>query len=103
MSDVVTYVGLALGFGFVFVVAARLGDPSRPLLAGLFPARGVREWPTGIQEDDAPRFAVVHLDGLRPGTPVTIDASGASSDDSFADPPSELFDLGDRRLGTTRP
>ena len=66
MSDGLTVIWLILGFGFLVVAGARLGAGSHTSLTGLFPARGARDWPTGVQEPDAPRFEVSHLDGLRP-------------------------------------
>ena len=65
MSDGVVSLSLVVGFGFILIAGSHLGAGS---LAGLFAARGVRDWPTGVQEGDAPRFAVRHLDGLRPGS-----------------------------------
>jgi hypothetical protein len=98
MSDGVITVTLVVGFAFIVIAGSRLGAGSHHALAGLFPARGSRDWPTGIQEADAPRFAVRHLDALRPGQPAVIATSGA--DDASLDAPrAELFDLGSRRLG----
>ena len=102
MSDGVTYLGLVVGFGFILVAGLRLGAGSRDVLAGLFPAHGVRDWPSGVQEGDAPRFAVGHLDGLRPGHSGLIDANPARSDPSVDTNHPELIDLGSRRLRTRR-
>ena len=35
-------------------------------MTGLFPQNDKRDWPHGVQETDVPRFAVEHLDSLRP-------------------------------------
>ena len=64
---------LVVGVGFVLVVGGRIGEGSPTVLAGLFPAHGVRDWPTGVQESDVPRFDVTHLDALRPGVVVEIE------------------------------
>ena len=71
---------LVAGVGFVLVVGGRIGEGSPTALAGLFPAHGVRDWPTGVQESDAPRFDVAHLDALRPGVVVEPGAPGVSAD-----------------------
>jgi hypothetical protein len=68
MFDGLTVIWLVLGFGFLMAAGARLGAGSHLSLAGLFPAHGVRDWPVGVQEPDAPRFDVAHLDGLRPAS-----------------------------------
>ena len=52
------------------------------------PRQAVRDWPVGVQEDDAPQFAVRHL--RRP-------AAGART--ARATRHGELVDLGSRRLG----
>ena len=56
------------GFGLITAIGAWLGAGSHLSLAGLFPARGRIDWPRGLQESDTPRFAVAHLDALRPET-----------------------------------
>ena len=89
MSDGVVYLTLVIGFGFILVAGSRLGAGTPGALAGLFAAHGQRDWPTGIQEGDAPRFAVGHLDNLRPELPVVIETSARG----------EVVDLGSRRLG----
>jgi hypothetical protein len=99
MSDVVVSVTVIVGFGFVIVAGAHLGAGTHRSLAGLFPASGVRDWPQGVQEGDAPRFAVAHLDGLRPDQPMTVAVVPCSAEDPIATPPTELVDLGSRRLG----
>ena len=76
-----------------------MSDGVLSIFAGLFPSRGGRDWPTGVQEGDAPRFAVQHLDDLRPGQPAVI-ATFAISEGDLDGPRTELFDLGSRRLDT---
>jgi hypothetical protein len=102
MSDGVTYLGLVVGFGFILVAGWRLGAGSRDVLAGLFPAHGVRDWPTGVQEGDTPRFAIGHLDGLRPVPAILRDGSPARLGEPFDLLLPELVDLGSRRLGAPR-
>ena len=102
MSDGVIYVTLVVGFGFVIVAGARLGAGSHLSLAGLFPTSGVRDWPKGVQESDAPRFAVAHLDGLRPEHPVTVGVARISADDPVDAPRIEVIELTSRRLDTPR-
>ena len=101
MPDGVVSVTLVVGFGFILIAGSRLGAGSHHALAGLFAQHGVRDWPRGVQETDAPRFAVRHLDALRPGQATLIDTSTA--DEGAADGcRTELFDLGSRRLGAPR-
>ena len=100
MSDGVTYLGLVVVFGFVLVAAARLGTGPQRIFEGLFAPPAGRDWPPGVQEGDAPRFAVAHLDGLRPGVPVTV--GSVFDGDQIGPPTAELFDLGSRRLDPPR-
>ena len=93
MSEALTVIGLVLGFGFLIAAGMGLSAGSHLSLAGLFPVQAVRDWPHGVQEPDAPRFDVAHLDGLRPaGTPVL---------DSDAELP-QVVELGTRRLDRGR-
>jgi hypothetical protein len=98
MSDEVVYLTLVAGFGFILVAGSRLGAGSPGALAGLFAPHGQRDWPTGVQEADAPRFAVRHLDDLRPGLPVVIATSTTQVDETPGFPDAEVLDLGSRRL-----
>ena len=66
MLDITTILWLIAGFVFLFVVGALLGAGTDASLTGLFPQNGERDWPQGVQETDVPRFAVEHLDALRP-------------------------------------
>jgi len=68
MTDPVTILWLLAGFGFLLLAGAIIGAGSDSVLTGLFPQNGAREWPHGVQETDVPRFAVEHLDALRPAT-----------------------------------
>jgi len=101
MPDAVITLTLVIGFAFILVAGSRLGAGSHHALAGLFPGQGARDWPIGIQEADAPRFVVRHLDALRPGQPVVI-ATSRPNDGDVDVPRSELFDLGSRRLRVPR-
>ena len=56
MPDGFTIVSVIVGFALVTVAGAKLGAGSHTSLQGLFPAQGRRDWPTGVQEVDAPRF-----------------------------------------------
>jgi len=66
MLDISTILWLIAGFGFLLVVGALLGAGTDSSLTGLFPQNGAHDWPHGVQETDVPRFAVEHLDALRP-------------------------------------
>jgi hypothetical protein len=58
------------GFGLIIVVVSRLNE-SRPVdVGGLFPVHGRSEWPRGVQEPDAPRFAIDHADRLGRSEPT---------------------------------
>lgn len=54
-----------LGFGLAVIGGAWLVG-SRLWLGGLVSIRQPSDWPHGIQEPDAPRFAVDHAEALRP-------------------------------------
>ena len=56
MPDGFTIVSVIVGFAIVTVAGAKLGAGSHTSLEGLFPAQGASDWPTGVQEADAPRF-----------------------------------------------
>ena len=67
MIDISTVLWLIGGFAFLLVAGALLGAGTENSLTGLFAQNGRRDWPQGVQETDVPRFAVEHLDALRPG------------------------------------
>ena len=99
MSDGVVYLTLDRRVRLPHRRRARLGAGSyHSLLRALSPRSGVRDWPTGVQEGDAPRFAVSHLDGLMPDRPMTVDVTPIAPDDPLDAPRSELLDLGSRHL-----
>ena len=100
MSDGVVAITAIAGIGFILVAGAHLGSGSTQAFTGLFAQQGVRDWPMGIQEADAPRFAVAHLDDLRPGQPEMITTSAI--DDDVDGPSAELFDLGSHHLDAPR-
>jgi hypothetical protein len=60
------------GFALITVGASRLGAGTTWSFQGIWARPDSRDWPRGVQEADAPRFAIAHLDGLRPGTPVAL-------------------------------
>jgi hypothetical protein len=72
MIDIATILWLIAGFGFLLGAGALLGAGMDTSLTGLFPRNGQRDWPRGVQESDVPRFAVEHLDALRPGSPASV-------------------------------
>jgi hypothetical protein len=75
----------------------RRGDGPAGLLSGLFAAQGRPDWPHGVQEPDAPRFAVEHALELRPGhddrSRVTV-GPGVDEDESVG----EIIELFNRPL-----
>jgi hypothetical protein len=88
--------------GLLLVAGAWFGAGSPAALVGLFGAHGVRDWPTGVQEADAPRFAVAHLDSLRPDAAgpaeTIIDGHLDAHLDGCGDLRPELIDLGSRHF-----
>ena len=84
--------GLA-GLGFVQVVGGRSGEEAHTALAGLFPAQGRRDWPVGVQESDAPRFDITHLDALRPDAVATSGPRGTGPDPVHSSLPVEMVEL----------
>ena len=66
MLDISTILWLIAGFAFLIVAGALLGAGTDASLVGLFPQSSKNDWPVGVQEQDVPRFAVEHLDALRP-------------------------------------
>jgi len=68
MIDLSTVFWLIAGVAFLFIAAATLRSGTTEGLDGLFAKSGEGDWPRGVQESDVPRFAIEHLDGLRPGS-----------------------------------
>ncbi|MEP6638374.1 MAG: hypothetical protein ABJC39_03420 [Chloroflexota bacterium] len=87
MPDPTAILWLIAGFAFVLVAGANLGAGSHTGLSGLFSADTGRDWPVGVQEADAPRYTVSHLDALRATT---------------ADPGPEIVELHSRRATKPR-
>jgi hypothetical protein len=77
--DVVTIVLVIAGFVGIALAGARFGAGSTMSFAGLFARSGQRTWPQGIQESDAPRFALERLGGPEDAAPVRTAARDASS------------------------
>jgi len=79
--DAVTITLVIAGFAGIALAGARFGAGSTTSFVGLFARSGQRTWPQGIQEPDAPHFA---LD--RPGGPGDGDDAAsvrpAARDDS---------------------
>jgi hypothetical protein len=72
----------------------RGGGPAL-LFSGMFAAPGRPDWPHGVQEEDAPRFAVDRAAALRPG-----DEAGdprAAEDEAVG----EIIELFNRRLDSS--
>jgi hypothetical protein len=68
-APVVAIAALA-GFAVVTIAVAVLNGGWPIDVGGVFPVHGRSDWPHGVQEHDVPRFAVDHLDTLRPGDPA---------------------------------
>jgi len=89
--------GLAAAVIGAFAATAngRGGGPAS-LFSGLFAGTDQQEWPLGVQEDDAPRFAVEHAQALRPG------ADDVPADEGATDGPGQdvgdIIELFNRRL-----
>jgi hypothetical protein len=73
----------------------RGGGPAQ-LFSGMFSPPGRPEWPSGVQEEDAPRFALQHAAALRPKGPDQ--AHDQDSIDSPGDEVGEIIELFNRRL-----
>lgn len=80
MPDGLTIVTVIFGFGLVTVAGAKLGAGS---IGGLFATQVARDWPTGVQEPDAPRFVFT-----RPSVGMTQadDAPPCEIDELYAGP-----------------
>lgn len=81
----------------VIEVIFAAGRGPADLFAGLFQAQGGPDWPHGVQEADAPRFALEHAEALRPGS----DADPGAADPAAAVEPrldGEIIELFNRRL-----
>lgn len=102
MGDPATLLAVIFGFTLLIVMASWLGAGTTLSFHGLWARPAVQDWPRGVQESDAPRFAVGHLDGLRPGQPMTVDTAPIAFDDHIDAPRTELIDLGSRRLDAPR-
>jgi hypothetical protein len=66
MIDISTILWLVGGFAFLVFAGALIGAGTDASIGGMFPQSSERNWPQGVQEMDVPRFAVEHLDALRP-------------------------------------
>jgi hypothetical protein len=99
VSDWLSLVVFVACGGVVVAVSRWLGGGTFLSLDGLFGTPNRRDWPRRVQEGDAPRFDVVHLDDLRPGTPALIARGDAGDGDELGTGPRpEVFDLGSRRI-----
>jgi hypothetical protein len=78
-------------------VISATGRGPAVLFSGLFKSEGFAEWPHGVQEPDAPHFAVEHADSLRPRAEIGPEAEGMTADID-ADLDGEIIELFNRRL-----
>jgi hypothetical protein len=76
--DALRIVLVLLGFGAIALAGARLGAGSTEAIIGLFSRADRLGWPRGVQEPDAPRFA---LDRLGPGRADAGIGEGRAEDD----------------------
>ena len=95
-------VSTVIGFGLIIVAGARMGAGSHLALGGLFPAQGRSDWPQGVQEGDAPRFAVEHSAALRPPASAEAPAMVELDDREVALPTLEPIELHVRRPAAHR-
>jgi len=95
MPEGITYLALVAAIGFVLIAGAKLGAGSPTILGGIFPSQAVRDWPVGVQEPDAPRFAVAHIDALRPGLTPTPESADRTR-------PPEIVELYERPASLPR-
>lgn len=97
MPDGVVDIAMLLACSVAAVGGARLLG-SRMWLGGVITTYRRDDWPYGVQEGDAPRFAVAHADALRPNPPreavETVEVDGIP-------PAPEIVELHVR--GYTRP
>jgi hypothetical protein len=82
--DVVTITLVIAGFAGIALAGARFGAGSTTSFVGLFARSGQRTWPQGVQEPDAPRFALDRLAGTEDAAPVRTGARDASSLETVA-------------------
>jgi hypothetical protein len=63
------------------------------LFSGMFTSPDRPDWPAGVQEEDAPRFALEHASALRSGTGDTFgDRPSIDADEPQVGEIIELFD-----------
>ena len=92
--------GLASAVIGVFTAAGGgRGQGPALLFSGMFAGAARSDWPSGVQEADAPRFAVEHAASLRPGEPPEpVDRPSATAEDEVA---GEIIDLFNRPLDSS--
>ena len=91
MADGATFISAIVGFGIVIVAGAMLGAGSHTVLTGLFATQGARDWPTGVQEEDAPHFDFSHrsdptADASIAGRAIADDPAWARIEDLYEGP-----------------
>jgi hypothetical protein len=91
MADPLTFVSAIVGFILVLAAGVNLGAGGHTALTGLFAAQGARDWPTGVQEPDAPHFSFAHPTAGAPGVSIAGDGaidvpSTAPIEDLYAGP-----------------
>ncbi len=87
MDAPVELVSVIVGFGRITLAGALLGAGSHHALSGLWPSESHGDWPRGVQEGDAPRFAVEHAVALRPTPAVVAEYEELTGDDVRAHRP----------------
>lgn len=80
-------------------VISATGRGPAVLFSGLFMAEGFADWPRGVQEPDAPHFAVEHADSLRPNAEIDPAAAGPDADIEVQ-VDGEIIELFNRRLAS---
>ena len=98
MSDPFPILALVACSCLIIVGSLRIGPATSLALSGLWAPQGRSDWPHGVQEMDAPHFAVVHLDALQPGTPMVLGGPATDRSDETDEPQPEMVELFDRPL-----
>jgi hypothetical protein len=87
-----------VGFGLI-AVGIRWLNEARPVDVGaLFPVHGRTDWPHGVQEADAPRFRIDHVNRIRRSAATVEDLPGAEA----TNPPRERVALRVHRFAPDR-
>jgi hypothetical protein len=83
--DPLTVALVIIGFAGIALAGARFGAGSTmSITGGLFPRSGQPGWPKGMQEGDAPHFAIDRLGGT--SSDQTAAETGAQRDPAMLEP-----------------